>query len=544
MLIIVFLLIGFLIYGFHHVSHNGIYMQFMSGTFSCFEDANFWGYLSHFVTARLYLMLSHIFPGWQWSTILILGILLIAIIAFCVGWRSQRRLDKVELTALPFCAVFFFWRDNLFAFDLPRYSMLICTLGLLLFQFWNNKTTPKSFPFLATFIMLFGILTRVESAIVIILLYLLMQILLAPNFFKGLVNSMIPILLLLIVLIGLKFDFATSSDYYKRLEPWGEPSMSHKFNVIPLASMKNEYDSMRYIAATNLIYDDTVTLNESFIRSIVFEPALFPKDFKVLRKMADYSIKELFSAFKLLSKSLWFALFATWIICLYLAVKIGKSSLVWIYLLAIFVGLWIIGFVASEARFIEAVLQLGSFLLLTSLLSKKGNVPKVLWVILCIPTCISAINAIDSYNKICKQEVQVDKFHKSLAKKYSNKVVVFDLNNIFLNNATPFRTISTKNFKAVLFHDAVHEMHINHVRNYFQQECKCNPYDWSSVYQYFSNQKEKIIFISTPARVQLKEDFLNKVYHESYYFEKEEGVLFISTGGDSLGCFRLCKSLL
>ncbi|MFN8315380.1 MAG: hypothetical protein U0T32_02905 [Chitinophagales bacterium] len=80
---------------------------------------------------------------------------------------------------------------------------------------------------MALFSYSFGLLTRIEAALPVTALMLLLHLLLYKNIRATVVKFAVCLVPFVLMAMALKIDFAYSDDYYKRLEPWAEPALSH-----------------------------------------------------------------------------------------------------------------------------------------------------------------------------------------------------------------------------------------------------------------------------------------------------------------------------
>jgi len=542
--VLLFIVIALAVFGFHYAKYNGIIMQFMSGAFTNFEDYPIYGYMMNQVTFRAYIWLGAHFSGIVWPTYIITACLFASLAVFIKLLRVNSLTNGWRGAALAFILVFFILRDISLLFDVVGYATAICALTILTSFFINNHT-PKRY--LAITLMLFtlSLLTRIEAALPMLLLGTALHLFTLKQPLSTFRKFLPHILIACCIALALNLDFKYSNDYYKRLEPWAEPKLTHGNDLVPLSNMHNEKDSMRYIAATNLIYDDTVQLHENFIRSIVTEQHLLPKSANGITGILQVAWYNLATEWKNISYSYNIAIAALILLCLYLSYIHKKTLACLLYIICVPAGLLVISLVSMEDVYIMYICNMAILILVFYLISLNADKIKLLTYngILTVVLAACVINCIQSapkYAAITANNKKQKTFHEELELKHKNQIIVFDLNNIYVNNYSPLKLIDYKNFKAVYFHDAVHEMHMNNLRAYFEKECNCNPYNWSSVYSFFYSHKNEAVFISSPSRIQLKEAYLQKVYSEPYYFEKvTPTIFFYAPSGDTLFCYRL-----
>lgn len=540
-----FLALAYLFFGFSQVGYEGVFSQLMNGTFNAHQDHPIYGYICHFLTFRLYLWLGAHFPFVLWSSVMVVGMMVLSLLVFAHVFEKTVKLSTVQYLATAFVLVFFFIRNSFFILDLPSYAMLICSLSLLSLFLLDKKNKGHSvLRWLALFSYSFGLLTRIEAALPVTALMLLLHLLLYKNIRATVVKFAVCLVPFVLMAMALKIDFAYSDDYYKRLEPWAEPALSHPGGLLPLAKMKTEKDSMRYIAASQLIYDDTVQLNESFLRSIIAKSAVSKNGIEVLQKKNSFAFQNISVGSQELSSLFCASILYILLIAMILGIACKQLKTVVIYVLCMCLGLFLVATVSIDSRFIMLVLTFGMLQLLVGLLYSSGLdlfSKKSFNLVYLILTTISVYGAKEERNhleKLEKRQQQQQFFYSSLQQRFQEKTLIFDLFVIDILYTPVFQSLDVSPFKAILLHDCVHEMHINHLRSYFEQQCHCNAYDWSSVYTYFYKNKESMVFISTPSRIALKQAFLQKGYGKSYSFQQLAGPIYIYDG-DSIFCYQL-----
>jgi hypothetical protein len=535
-----FLLLGYLLFGFQQMGYEGVFSQLMNGAFTAHQDYPIYGYLSHFLTFRLYLWLGSAFPFLVWSSVIIIGIMLLSIAVFSMAVERQVKLSIGQSLWLAFVLVFFFLRQAFFELDLPAYAMLICSLSLLaLLLLDEQKKTNRWLRWVAVFTYGFGLLTRIEVALPATALMLLLHFLLYKNA-KTTIAKFWPCLLLFAgMVLALKVDFVFSNDYHKRLEPWAEPALSRANGLVPLSTMRTERDSARYIAATQLVYDDTVQLHETFLRSIIAPLDSYSNSTTIIQNAYSRFIAEAAN----INGLFWLLVFLFVVQCLYLA-KLNQRLLVaLIYFVCLGAGLFLVATIAINSRFIAVVITFALLQLFVVFYTASPTMrPKLNVVLIYVMALLSGgaaiANAIHQHKKLKQQLNEQQSYFSQLQNQFEGKRFIFDLNIVNVLYVPCFEPINRVATQQILLHDCVHEMHMKHWRTYFEQQCDCNAYDWSSVYSYFYKNRDDMVFISTPGRIALKEAFLQKVYNQNYTFEKLSSPMFVSVQ-DSVFCYVL-----
>lgn len=549
--VLFFLIISYCFLGFSQNGYEGVLSQMMHGTFSGFEDFGIYGYMSHFITFRIYLWLGSHCSFIVWPVIIIIAMMLLSIIIFTRAFEKTICLPAIPQALLALVLVFFFIADSFFHLDMPAYAMLLCSLSLLSLYILDEKNAShRLLRWGAIGCFLWGMLTRVESTLPVMALILLWHMMCYKNIAATLRKFWPCIVLFAMLLIGLKIDFAYSHDYYKRLEPWAEPALTHQGGLVPLGQMTNAKDSMRHIAASQLIYNDTVQLHETFLRSILAyhdksHSLLSLSSIKNIFETAHYNI---LAEIEKINPLLIWANFVFMLLLLYLASVHGQLLKASLYIACLAGGLFFIALISINDRYILLATNFGLLQLSTGLLllvkekifSHKRPFTKVIITTLLL-LCSATLFYENMQQSKAMQQSQTKKqqYYIELSKKYAQHILVLDINNIYLLPMPVFTPLQISPIKKILFHDAAHEMHLNHMRSYFQKQCQCNPYNWASVYTYFYQNKDAILFISTPQRIHLKQSFLQKVYGQSYLFKKENTPGFIASPADTLYCYKL-----
>ncbi len=509
-------------FGFHYTVYEGIFAQHLNGNLTDFQDYPIYGYLSYYLVMRAYVWLGAHFPGIPWSSWIGLFFMVTASSLFLFSLSERLKTAKLTTLAVAFLLCAYFIRDSLLLLDMSRYTMAIaCSslLSLMLMEPAKRHYTLRKW--MAFFCFFFATLTRIESVIPILPLILLLSLLLKKNGAWTLERFGFPLVLFLAVIGGIFVDDKMSSDYYKQLEPETEILLSNPANLVPVSAMHNIADSTRYRAITHLLYDDTIHLHKTFIESIISNRNFFPRDKEgwyqrvqngyIVIKYSLTSIPFLKSFSCMIIAIVLFVLF-----CLH---RLWHVPLVFIGALA--VGIAIVGFTGSMNERYLQFLILNSILMLFSatLFSFKNRLffSIAVWLSVFV-AAFEVQNSYELYHQLRAEEKNAEAFHARLQNIHHGKIIVYDLQVIYLTNFSPLQLIDYSKFDYITLYDAVHAQHMNHLRHFLQEQCKCNALDWSSTFSYFYLNREKVVFVSNAERIKLKEDFLQNVCALPYKF--------------------------
>lgn len=502
-------------WGFHYDIYEGVFAQFMNGNFTWFQDYPIYGYLSHYLTMRVYIWLGAHFSGVTWSSWICLFFTLLSLITF-LWYSAPLRWSgwKGFVAGIAFALMFVV--DQVLLMDLARYSMLTGVCSLLLFATTtsNNRTAR----IVATVCFLFASLSRLEAVLPMLVL-VGVALWLSRGAIATISRLWLPALLYWLVGMGVVLDLKYSDDYYKQMEPRMEVLLGNPLRRVPLAEMKTPADSMRYEAAVALVYDDTVQLNYAFYKRIIKnEESLLPVGTEGWLEQCIYSAEQLWNSFSEVDRYVWISVLV-WAVLIWGMLWKRREGLKWLlymFLAGLFVLL--ITFMGGmNERFLEIYLL--HALMIPFVLWLRNGLPwwmagGVFWGgVISLPAHTLV------YKSLKSDEVLYSAYHHQLLNSYTGKAVIYDINVKKHLAIKPFALAPVQGFKYVAFHDAAHALHINNLRSFLEQQCSCNAYDYASVFRYFYTNREGVVFLSSPERIALKERFLQKVYQLPYSFE-------------------------
>lgn len=166
------------------------------------------------------------------------------------------------------------YQPNLMWVHHNRTAFLICSsalTGLFLYTLYHPRGSEKKrYRILLWLWFGLGLLTRPEAAIASMMLFMPFWVWIMRKQLRPAFIVVLPPLLFVLIFVGYYWWQTHSSEaFYYQLEPNVEYALMDRQEAIPLSEMKTREDSARYIAARRWMLGDTRQTTPSFLRRLI-----------------------------------------------------------------------------------------------------------------------------------------------------------------------------------------------------------------------------------------------------------------------------------
>ena len=505
---------------FYYEEYQGLFTGFYTGQYSPGTQFFAWYFMGDIGTSYLYSYLYRFFPSIEWvSWIYTIFIGISTILTF-------QLLDFITRDKLPNCTKIFLKVGlfilivplNIFFFNFSRVSYLLCGSSALNFiiryqpSFTLLKNIRNAYPYILIFIL--GALTRVEPAMALSMLFVCFAIAWHNSIIQGLKSTLSFVIITLLIVGGIFVDIHYTDEFCKQVEPFTETSFLRN-KVIPLSQMKTSLDSMRYEAASHMLWADPQNISVAFLKGLTH--ITDPKNFRQQR------LKETWQDFAYRWKDYHGILVASALFVLFLALSTKdrkKSILLLAYAFALI--FLILGQIYYAKLMVRAIYPILAFFLVSIILLyiqryKKSRI--YLGYIYLFAFIIFLTLSHDYSNRI-----RVAKENYRLNHEIAQKVNQIAKNEILLLNAMsfgnytnrfrPFQHIHNTETYKLYINEAQLMSLINTYKYYLAKECSCDINNFSNFYKYLlgPNQHKKVYTISDQKRFQLINKYLSTMY--------------------------------
>lgn len=516
--IIAYTFVLFYFFGFYYEFYESLFTALLSGSLTPEVQYNNLFYFGHVGLSHIYSWFYTIAPKISWLNYFSYLYLITATFLIIKPFFNFSKLGWFIYSL----AAFILWisAEHFILLNLTRVSMLL-TFGSLFALIFSPELDKKTNYFKSIFLLLIstlGILTRVESGILIIVIIILFLTIYYPPEISNkkkrtLLKLLYPILLIVFCTAWFKIDIKTSDEFYKQIEPNLEYELMVRNNILEISSMKNARDSVRYMAVYDGMWGDAKTNDLYFLKSLIKH-----EDFKLwdpyTLHIAYVSIVR--SINNCLSISITLLILFLFSIGLLIADKKYKSAL---RLLLFNISFWILLFIISyKAKMVErglspmlfsvSILHIYILLKHTSLLKRK--VTKAIFVFILFFIAFYHYNFLSSTSDKYSREYNL--FNKRLdflEKNLKDKSLMLNKESvdILMKSQRPFKSFDFSSFKSILIYDMLAFNTIEPYKSYLALKCNCNPLDYKSFFSNIihSNEIDPLFVISESSKNFLKE---------------------------------------
>jgi hypothetical protein len=401
---------------------------------------------------------------------------------------------------------------------------MICGAVLIgLIAFFEDTATIKKKRWLFIFLNLFfvvGTLIRNEASLACFLL-------LIPYAFislKSLKQLSILFIFPMMILAGQSAFFAmdirnaSSHEIYKQVEPDIEEQFTARGNLIPLSAMKTHRDSVVYGLASEMSFSDPQIITPAYLRSLVLPEHFLFMDAHQWSRVIDEQKEILFKY--------WYLVLIVLLLSsgLYIQMKQGgdKYSLYyWLVFALSFWGLTVVQTYVDKVNERSWLPYIGLSILCHLILlarSIKNALSIKLMLILMGCTILLLIHVYDlkgESNNLKTDLVARQKQFETIKVLSANKALVINSSAftcLFLSH-TPFQPFDYSAFKKVYVIDSYILPFLPYYRQYLNQECSCEIYEYPSFWNYIKAKQPDAVIVSGPMRMAAIKSYLQDIHN-------------------------------
>lgn len=521
---LILFVVSSLIFGTYYEDYQAFFSSFYSGSFSPGTPFYAWYFMADIGFSYLYASLYQIFPGLEWvSCIMFFYMYIAAVILFClIDYYLKNKLSRPGIFLLQLIFFFLLFPDQIVNFNFTRVAYILCGTSLLaiIVLFDGIGKIRKHIYLYAALctVYLVGSLTRSESSLAIALMFAGFVLAWHGNIRKAIQIMAIPLLIAVSIVGGIIIDINTSDKYYKQLEPDVEYQFTARRNMVPISEMKTAQDSVKYEAASQLIWGDPQNMPVSFLRSLIKpSSSVFADEVQWARTWSVFKYN--CGKFEYL---LGFNILLLVLLCIVLLRYNNKKTLLFLLLYVAAFVLLIIGQIyytkIKERSFSPYLL----FLMLTQLfLWVKETKPGVVkWWFMFVPVIVLCYMHAQYLRDSINRHIESLRDNKNI---YSQVVQLAGGETLLLNSQSfgvvtlqhvPFEKLDYPGFNKIYVNEAQLTSLISDYRKYLEKECACDVSDFSNFYRYVlsTDYPDKVYLLSDQKRMELTFKYLRVIY--------------------------------
>ncbi len=266
-------------FGSYYEEYQALFNVMLSGHLSpgfLFESWYYQGYIGlSYLYARLYALIPQI--EWlSWITYAFIAVSGVVFLYLLWSLLKDRVSAPVIFTFQVVCG-FLFLSDHVLNLVNARMVFLMCGASMLgMIVLFSEKGTILKHPWIyAGLLLLFlmGALSRSEPALAVSLLLTCFSVVYNGNLLRGVLVALPPFFISVAVVSSILLDIRNSEQFHKRVEPDIEMQFTMRKNVVPLSTMTNARDSLRYEAAMRMVWGDPKVISVEFMRGLIANPS-------------------------------------------------------------------------------------------------------------------------------------------------------------------------------------------------------------------------------------------------------------------------------
>jgi len=223
-------------------------------------------YLGVLLIRDLYKLIQSILP--QVNVFASMYILSSVASLYYVLWTLQRLVSKhvsLGIQHLTYCIFSLIFIENIVSITHTRFATVLAGVALINLTWGHNERRQL---FVHYLIFLFGMLTRPESAMGVLMIVGFAYFIFKLDVKMAIRKMIFPSLSLLILITIFYIHRAHTNRFEIKIEPDIEYALSTN-RIVPISQMPTKLDSLRYSMATRGMFIDTTFVTVSFLRSII-----------------------------------------------------------------------------------------------------------------------------------------------------------------------------------------------------------------------------------------------------------------------------------
>jgi len=518
------LTLTYIIFGFYYDRYESLITVLNSGALTPGYAYDSFFILVYFYMSKIYGNLYLYFPSIPWLNIFHYAFLIFSFLTIYFLFQKQIN-NKWHFNVLIIVFSIFFATFYVIHFlTMVSFIMSFASIIKLINNYEENRSTLiNNLPYFILFILASAI--RWEPPLITLIIMCLYYLILVNNEDLRLkVLSMfkifsIPSIILISLIIYVGFRIINGNEFYEKIEPELEYELMSRNNFIPISSMTNKVDSMRYQAVYLGIWGDAETNDAAFLRSLVGGE----------KQNRQYLFENAISQFQISlieSKSIFIfnsILFIFLFITTFILNPVNAFKLLLFHSL-LYIFLFILGYrVKIVDTTIIPILFSASCLYLFYLFKQRENPPKFVLFSLYLVSTIFQLKFLFNYSKIAEKEYQeVKAIYYNIENNFHDKHILLDRfsEKIVLRGFKPFQKIDVFKNNSYYIFDSQHLSTLEPYRTFLNKSCNCNANNYKDYFTFITNNNEDFVFIINEENPPFFEDYLKTVHGLNTNWEK------------------------
>lgn len=520
-----------------------MFHAFLSGAMSPGVPFNSWYYQGFIGISYLYSLFYQLILGIEWISWLSYFYILLSSALFLFLFRINITINKF-IFIIPFFAVLFFLTmcEHVVILQNARVAYLLCGASLLsiiiLFKSKEDVIKNKRYFIGLNLLFLLGALTRSEPALATSLLFTCFAVVWYKRITHVLIITAPALIITLAIIAGIIIDINVSDDFHKRVEPDIEMQITVRKNLVPLSSMNSLYDSIRYEAATKMLWSDPEIITEEFLRSLIEEPPYTSLNSKQWQRTKDELLHYLSNYRHLLLLNVFMFILISGIQLI--RRNFMDAGLTLLYLAGFFIAVTTQTYMIkmkdwSFSPFLSIFTISGLLLLIKIITEKKIQFGILTGLLLtaCIFHYYYMINRVEIFkNKYAFNKTLYDRVY-NIAKGETLLINPSSFQS-FTSSQRPFTVFDYSEFDKLYFYESQIASLLPGYREFLEKECNCSVWNFSNFYRYLlDNNNPKIVYaLSTDSRMDLIRRYLETIHDYKIAYSVIDSFEYKSTTGD------------
>lgn len=517
----ILMVVTYLICGFYYEEYEAFFDAFYSGKMSPGTPFYSWYYMGNIGLSYLYTPLYGLLPDVEWMSWILYFYLFLSfsLILYLAGYLLRGYGSLWVLSAQAFIYIVVL-SDNAIHFHYTRVAYFMCGSSLLaLVVLFRDRGSIRAKPFLFTaliFFFLIGTLTRLESSLGATSLLFVCALVYQGAIWHTIRVFILPVIIAGCVMGGIFYDIAHTREFYKRVEPDIETTITCRENYVPLSTMKTAVDSIKYEAAINMMWGDPKVVTPEFMRSLLTTDSYFFSD-----TIQWHRVFGIMSA--LCTKYWYYIVFNLLLLGIFIAGTYERRSWPHIFMLFCYqAAFWFLAL--TETYFVK--INDRAFLPFISLYSlgnlfitfyyDSGIIRRYSYVAIAVMLVFLQCRYIAADCSILHQErLTIRSNLRRLEEKTGRNILVLNASSFrFITLANePFRPFDFSFFDRVYVNEAQVTPTVHTYHEYLQKECGCDVTDFSRFFLFLQRSHRPVYLLSTSFRMRLILDYLHIIRH-------------------------------
>jgi hypothetical protein len=510
-----------LIAGIYYERYEALFSALASGQLTPGMPYDDFFYLAHIFTIRAYATLYSSAPNTHWLGWFQAGYMLIVLGAILSAVSHRSKSSLFFWTGLIVISLFF--ADHLVYQVYTRVSYMLGFAALLLTCVrYESGSLGLSEKALYTIVFLLGSLTRPEPAAMMLLVVAPFHFLMVSrqslwNRIWESVRLFAPMAAIpLAVFVWMQMEIGKSDRFYKQIEPEVEYELTARNNIVPISSMGNARDSMRYTAIDRVVWGDASTNDAAFLRSLIGGRETDPQVEGRVRLTARSSLTDSMLHNPAMVLLACFLLLAVLIV--QLAQRDHRRALGTLAFILFFILLMLLVSYRIKMTPTAVACVFFSVAALTLVFFGDGLLsagPRRL-IVLSGLGALSVFQAVQLHGHADTEKARRRYFRTAwgiMGKNFTGKNILLNGESIHLLNAfSPLRPFDFEPFNKVIIYDSQHVSTMEPYRTYLANDCNCDPNNYAEYFAFLQEGGASNIFLMSADFRRFLEKYLYVVH--------------------------------